>query len=116
VRRSCDAEKLNLSSDDGDSGSKKCKRGYGGAYGGVWREYGVRRPALCWCVWQEYGFSRREDVFIFNLLFLRNFINVVLSERFAKIMLRWIVIQFNTKSIAVNFDESYARLVHSRIF
>jgi hypothetical protein len=30
-------EKLKLISDGGDSGSKKCKRGYGGAYGGVWR-------------------------------------------------------------------------------
>jgi hypothetical protein len=30
-------EKWKLSSDVGDSGSKKCKRGYGGAYGGVRR-------------------------------------------------------------------------------
>jgi hypothetical protein len=30
-------KKLKLSSDGGDSGSKKRKRGYGGAYGGVWR-------------------------------------------------------------------------------
>jgi hypothetical protein len=37
VRRSCDADKLKLKSDGGDSGSKKCKRGYGGAYGGVFR-------------------------------------------------------------------------------
>jgi hypothetical protein len=33
VRRSCDAEKLKLSYDGWDSGSNKCKRGYGG----VWR-------------------------------------------------------------------------------
>jgi hypothetical protein len=26
-----------LSSDSGDSGKRRCKRGYGGAYGGVWR-------------------------------------------------------------------------------
>jgi hypothetical protein len=42
VHRSCDAEKIKLSSDGGKSGSKKCIRGYGGAmvgYGGVcvWR-------------------------------------------------------------------------------
>jgi hypothetical protein len=55
--------KLKLSSDGGDFGSKKCKRGCGSAYGGVWRESGVRRSVLCWCVWQESGFSRREDVF-----------------------------------------------------
>jgi hypothetical protein len=28
---------LKLSSDGGTSGGKKCKRGYGGACGGVWR-------------------------------------------------------------------------------
>jgi hypothetical protein len=28
---------LKLSSDGGDSDSKKCKRGYVGAYGGVWQ-------------------------------------------------------------------------------
>jgi hypothetical protein len=22
---------------------------------------------LCWCVWQESGFSSREDVYTFNL-------------------------------------------------
>jgi hypothetical protein len=36
VRRSCDAEKLKLNADGDDSGGKKCKRGYGGACGGVW--------------------------------------------------------------------------------
>jgi hypothetical protein len=30
-------EKFKLSSYGGDSGSKKCKRGYGGAYDGVWQ-------------------------------------------------------------------------------
>jgi hypothetical protein len=30
-------KKIKLISDGGDSGSKKCKRGCGGAYGGVWR-------------------------------------------------------------------------------
>jgi hypothetical protein len=29
----------------------------------VWWESGVWRSVLCWCVWQESGFSRREDVF-----------------------------------------------------
>jgi hypothetical protein len=36
VRRLWDAEKFKLNSDGGDSGSKKYKRGYGGAYGGIW--------------------------------------------------------------------------------
>jgi hypothetical protein len=33
----------------------------------VWREFGVRQSVLCWCVWQESDFSRREDVFTVNL-------------------------------------------------
>jgi hypothetical protein len=41
---------------------KKLKLSYGDAYGGV------RRSVLCWCVWQESGFSRREDVFTFDLV------------------------------------------------
>jgi hypothetical protein len=28
----------------------------------VWWESGIRRSVLCWCVWQECDFSRREDV------------------------------------------------------
>jgi hypothetical protein len=31
-------KKLKLSSDGGDSCSKKCKQGYSGAYGGVWSQ------------------------------------------------------------------------------
>jgi hypothetical protein len=45
-------KKYKLSSDGGDSGCKKCKRGYDGEV----------------CVWRESGFSRREDVFTFNSL------------------------------------------------
>jgi hypothetical protein len=64
---------MKLSSDGGDSGSKKCKQGYDGTYGAVWRslrwrESGVRRSVLCCCVWQESGFSRLEDVFTFCLV------------------------------------------------
>jgi hypothetical protein len=57
VRRSCDAEKIDFSSDSGDSGSKICK-----ASGGFWRESGVSRSVLCWCFWQESGVSRCEGV------------------------------------------------------
>jgi hypothetical protein len=32
----CDAEKIEISYDCGDSGSKKYKQDYGGAYGAVW--------------------------------------------------------------------------------
>jgi hypothetical protein len=34
----------------------------------VWRESGARRSVLCWSVWQDSGFIRREDVFTFNLV------------------------------------------------
>jgi hypothetical protein len=34
-------KKLKLSSDGGDSGSKKCKLGYVGEYFGVWRSQAV---------------------------------------------------------------------------
>jgi hypothetical protein len=33
---SCNAKIFKLSSDDGNSGSEKCKRDYGGSYGQVW--------------------------------------------------------------------------------
>jgi hypothetical protein len=36
--------------------------------GGVWSQ-GV---GFCWCVRQEYGFSPKEDVFTFNLIYTRN--------------------------------------------
>jgi hypothetical protein len=44
-------KKLKLSFVSGNSGSKKCKRGYGGAYGGVWRSL---RLAAVWS--QAVGF------------------------------------------------------------
>jgi hypothetical protein len=58
VQSLCDADKIEISSEGGKFGSKKCKRGYGGAYGGVWRSL---RLAGIWS--QESGFSRHEDVF-----------------------------------------------------
>jgi hypothetical protein len=77
-------KKFKLSSDGGDSGSKKYNRDCGGVWlilrlAEVWGQV----VGFCWCVWQESGFSRREDVFTFNLL-KRNFINFVLSMPFAK--------------------------------
>jgi hypothetical protein len=41
--------KIESSSDCGNSGRKKCKRGHGGAYGGVWRNLcfaGIRSQAV----------------------------------------------------------------------
>jgi hypothetical protein len=68
----CDAERIEIT-DGGISGSKKCKTEHGRANGGVSR--GLRLAAawsletvLCWCVWQESGFSHRKDVPSFNLV------------------------------------------------
>jgi hypothetical protein len=87
-------KKLKLSSDDGDFGSNKCKREYGCAYGDVWQNL---RLAAEWSVESVGSFhvgaiasqlvSRRKHIFTFNLL-LRNFINVVLSMRFANTKLQ----------------------------
>jgi hypothetical protein len=59
-------KKFKLSSDGGDSGSKKSRRGYGG----VWRSLSLAGDcSLCWCVLLESGFSRREDVLKLNSLY-----------------------------------------------
>jgi hypothetical protein len=74
-------KELKVTSDGGESGSKKYKRGFSGVC--VLRESRVRRSVLCW--WLESGCSRRED-FLHLIFFLRDFINVVLPVRFSKIM------------------------------
>jgi hypothetical protein len=61
--------KLKLSSDSANSGSKNCKKGYGGAYSGVWWSLESGGRFCGWCVWQESGFGRCEDLFTFNLLY-----------------------------------------------
>jgi hypothetical protein len=66
--------KLKLSSDRGDSGSNKCKRCYGVAYGGVGRSLrlvGVWSQAVGFvgAFGRKSGFSRRESFSIFILFF-----------------------------------------------
>jgi hypothetical protein len=66
--------KIKLSFDGGDCCSKKYKRGYGSAYGGVWRSLrlvGFWSQAVRFVLVRLTGicFSRREDVFTFNLLY-----------------------------------------------
>jgi hypothetical protein len=48
-------------------------------FGGI-LESGIIRSVLCRSVWKESGFSRREDVFIFNLLYKENVWVVNISE------------------------------------
>jgi hypothetical protein len=72
-------KKLELNSDIGVSGSRKYTNKammapvMGSGEVCVWRESGVRQSILCWCIWQGYGFSRREDVFTLNLVYKRFF-------------------------------------------
>jgi hypothetical protein len=40
------------------------------------------------CIWEESGVSRSECVFTFNLVYKEIFINLVLSMRFANIMMQ----------------------------
>jgi hypothetical protein len=68
-------KKLKLSSDGGVCGSKKCKRGYGDTYGGVWRSlhlaeiwsqavsFVLVRLAVIWL-------QSHEDLFTLNLSLL----------------------------------------------
>jgi hypothetical protein len=52
----------------------------------VWRVSRIRRPVLSWYVCNKSVFSHREDIAC-NLLLI-NFINVVPSMRFTKIMMQ----------------------------
>jgi hypothetical protein len=58
-----------INSDGGHSGSKKFKRGYGGACDGAWRGLRLAGVVLCWCVCKESAFNRREDVLEFCLAY-----------------------------------------------
>jgi hypothetical protein len=64
------AMRKKLSSDGGDSDSNECKRAMMSPVVGsvavcVWCDSGVTLSCLCWCVWQESGFSHNKYVFIF---------------------------------------------------
>jgi hypothetical protein len=74
------------------------------------RQSGVRLSVLCRCVWQESGFSCREDVFTFNLVYKE--IIFYFQLRFANnnSTINCIAAQQHT-SILITSDNSYARLV-----
>jgi hypothetical protein len=74
-------EKLKSGSDGGDSGSKKCKRGYGGAFCGVWRslESGGR---FCVGAFGRNLAAVAVKMFPRLIYFKRNAINFVHSMRF----------------------------------
>jgi hypothetical protein len=61
-------KKLKLSSEGGDSDSKKCKRGCGCAYGGVWRSLGLARDS-----------SQAGGFFFFGGAFGRNLTSMIVK-------------------------------------
>jgi hypothetical protein len=67
--------KFKLSSDSGDSDSKKCKQGYGG----VWWGSGVRSQAVCFVLVHLAGIclQSRED-YSYLIWFINKFTNFVL--------------------------------------
>jgi hypothetical protein len=63
---------MKLRSDGGDCGRNKCKRGYDSACGGglrIFRLSGVSIQEVGLCIFENSSFSRREDVFTFNLFY-----------------------------------------------
>jgi hypothetical protein len=76
---------LKLSSDGGDSGGKKYKRGYAGGYGGIWRSL---RLAGVWSQAADFVQVRSVAVKMFSHLtdFIKKFYNFFLSIRFSNMM------------------------------
>jgi hypothetical protein len=72
----------------------------------VWRESGVRRSVLCCAFGKESGFSRREDVFTFNLI--KKDILLILYFQ-CDLQRRYCSLYCSTQKrfISVNFDGSY---------
>jgi hypothetical protein len=76
------------------------------AFGGS-LECGVGRSVLCSCVWQESGFSRREDVFTFNWLKREFYKFCTLKSSFKdNAAINCSVVQHKKMLIAVSFDGS----------
>jgi hypothetical protein len=65
-------KKIKLISDGGDSGSKKCKRGCGGAYDGIWRSL---RLVGVWS--QEVGFALVRLVGIWPQVTVKMFLHFI---------------------------------------
>jgi hypothetical protein len=119
-------KKSKLSSDGGDSGSKKQTRVRLRLW---WKlvESGVRRSGLCCCVWEECDFSRREGIVTFNLILQKFYkfcsFNTICKDYFA---INCRVLLFNTKNFhscqlwrviqyASNFFFFHLRFVHSTV-
>jgi hypothetical protein len=88
-------KKSKLGSDDGDSGSKKCERGYGGAYSELWRSLRLARVCglesggrFCVGAFGRNLASVAVKMFSHLIYLRRNFINFVPLLRFANIMLQ----------------------------
>jgi hypothetical protein len=100
------------------SGSKKCRRGYGGVWQGLCLlEVWSQAVGFVFVRTQESDFSRREDVFIFNLLYKE--VSQVLYFKFDFQGYRCNKSYYYStqkRFIAVNFDGSFsARFSRSNI-
>jgi hypothetical protein len=86
-------KELKISSDCGESGSKKCKRGCGGTYGSVWRKLRLAGiwsldsgGRFCVCTFDRYLASVATEMS--HLIYFKNTIFFLLLLRFMKIMLQ----------------------------
>jgi hypothetical protein len=79
VHRSCDAKKIESSSDGGDSVSKKCKQSYGGVWRTVLWNLDLGGQLYVGAFGMNLASVVEQDVHIFKLIYLKlNFIDFVL--------------------------------------
>jgi hypothetical protein len=83
-------KKLKLISDGGDCGTKKCKRGYGG----VWRSLRLAVGFVLVRLAKIYS-SHREDVFTFNLVVKKFYLQAVYSVQFLSFHLLYGLVLYN---------------------
>jgi hypothetical protein len=91
-------KKLKLSSDGGDSGSNKYRRGYGGAYGGVWRslESGGR---FCVGAFGRNLASVAVKMFSHFIYFTNKFYKVCTFSAICKDNAEKTILMFNTREV-----------------
>lgn len=78
-----------------------------------WWESRVRRSVLCWYIWQESGFSHRQDAVISNLIYKK--INFVLLMQIAEQCCINVITVSTEMFATIKFDESnYVSVINHR--
>jgi hypothetical protein len=72
------------------------------------RESAVRRSLLCWCVWQESGFSRREEIYFIKKFYKCRIFNTICRDNAG---INCITVQHKNRFIPVNVYGKYATLL-----